>query len=174
MNIKETLQGERSKETWEKVARYVGSSSERFGDLLDVFLSDDPKMNVWAGQTVSYCADRYPIIVIPYYKRLLTHLQKPKLHAAVKRNVVRILQEADLPEDLLGLAAELCFTYLDDPKETIAVRVFSMSVCYNICVKEPELAPELKAILEDHIPHGSTGFKNRGKKILKKLNHLMA
>lgn len=173
MNILQTLQTNRSKEAWDAIANYIGTDQARFDTLLEIFLGDDPKLNVSAGQTISYCSDRHPELVVPHYRRLLTNLQKPKLHAAVKRNTVRMLQDADLPEDLLGLAAEICFTYLDDPKEAIAVRIFSMTVCYNICLKEPDLAHELKIILEDHIPHGSTGFKNRGKKILTKLKKIL-
>ena len=174
MNIRHQLTTNRSKETWKIVQKYIGTSQEKFDELLDIFLGDDHKLNVSAGQCVSYCADKYPFLVVPHYERLLTNLERPKLHNSVKRNTIRILQNVDLPEDLLGLAAELCFSFLNDPNEAIATRVFSMSVCYNICVKEPELVPELIEILEYHLPHGSTGFKNRGNKILKKLRQIKA
>ena len=44
-----------------------------------------------------------------------------------------------------------------------------MTVLYNITLKIPELADELKIIIEDQMPYGSAGFKSRGKKILKGL-----
>ena len=48
-----------------------------------------------------------------------------------------------------------------------------MQVLYNVCQKEPDLANELKIVIEEFLPHGTAGFKSRGGKILKKLNKLL-
>ena len=79
----------------------------------------------------------------------------------------------EIEEGLEGEFAELCFAYICDPKEAIAVRSFSITVLYNICLKEPVLANELKMTLEDQMPHGSSGFKSRAKKTLKLLDDLL-
>ena len=94
-------------------------------------------------------------------------------HDAVKRNTVRLLQGVDLPEELMGRVVDICFKFLLDVKEPVAVRVFSMQVLYNICLKEPELADELRIVIEEFMPHGTAGFKSRGKRILKGLQKLL-
>ncbi len=98
---------------------------------------------------------------------IIQHLHKPDIHDAVKRNIVRILQNVEIPEEHYGEVADVCFTWLEDPNVAVAIRVFSMSVLWNICQKEPELMPELRATIEDWIDYSSTGFKSRGNKVLK-------
>ena len=93
----------------------------------------------------------------------------PDLPVAYKRNLLRILQHHSIPESLWGHAADQCFGFLSDPAEPVAVKVFSMSVLYNLTHEIPELGRELKILIEDQFPYGSPGFKSRGGKILKAL-----
>ncbi len=173
MDIRQALIDEHSKAQVNRIIEYIGDDQERFDELIHIFLHDEWRITQRASWVLGHVAEQKPEMVAPHLQHLLENLQKEKIHVAVKRNTVRALQNYDIPEDLLGLAAEICFTYLDDPNEAIAVRAFSMPICYNICVKEPELANELKIVLETHIPYGSSGFKNRGKKYLKLLNKML-
>ena len=91
------------------------------------------------------------------------------LPVAYKRNVLRILQNHEIPEPLWGHAAEQCFGFLNDTSEPVAVKVFSMTVIHNLTKDIPELAHELKIILEDQFDYGSAGFQSRARKILKAL-----
>ena len=173
MDIRAELIKEHSRSKAIQIAEYIGSSPNRFEDLLDIFLNDEIRVVQRSAWVMTFCAKRYPFLITPHLEVLIKNLKKPKIHDAVKRNTVRVLENVDIPEDLLGVTAEICFDFLLDIKEPIAVRVFSMTVLYNICVKEPELSHELKAIIEEHLPHGSAGFKSRGKKILKGLDKLI-
>ncbi len=83
-----------------------------------------------------------------------------------------MLQFIDIPEELLGLTAELCFNFLNSGQESIAVKANAMTVLFNIVKKYPDLKEELKITIEEQLPFGSTGFKNRGSKILKALKKL--
>jgi len=153
------------------VLKYIGNDETRFADLMDLFLGDEYRVTQRAAWVVGHTADHNPQLFQPYLRPLIENLQN-SVHDSIKRNTLRVLQDIDLPEDLLGLAADICFGFLNDPKEAVAVRVFSMTVCYNICVKEPELANELQLVIEEYLPHGTAGFKSRGKKILKLLDKL--
>ena len=172
MDIRAALLKEHSKEQTLKIVHYIGENKARFALLMDLFLNDEYRVTQRAAWVVGHTAEKNPQLFQPYLQVLIENLQK-SVHDAIKRNTLRVLQDIDIPEDLLGLAAEICFSFLDDPKEPVAVRVFSMTVCYNICVKEPDLSNELKLIIEDHLPHGSAGFKSRGKRTLKLLDKLM-
>ena len=47
-----------------------------------------------------------------------------------------------------------------------------MQYIANLLPRYPDLAIELRPILEDGMEEGSAGFKSRGKKILKLINKL--
>ena len=132
------------------------------------FFSTELRVNQRASWPVGKIGERHPELIRPYLPKMIEHLDQPS-HAAVKRNTVRILADIELPEDLLGPTYERCFGYLNDPEEPIAIRVFSMSVCFNITKVYPELGDELYEAIEFYLPHGSAGFKSRGKKVMKAL-----
>lgn len=168
MNIKLQLEQEHSKENTLAITDYIGIDKARFAELMDLFFEGNNRIVQRSSWVVSHVADRHIHLLHPYIEKMVDNLNNP-VHVAVKRNTVRIFQDINIPDELLGKVADRCFTYLDDPKEAVAVRAFSMTVLYNICQKEPELKNELRLVIEEHIEYGSPGFKSRGKKILKKL-----
>lgn len=172
MDIKAELEKPQSKALAKEITNYVGNNPNRFKKLMELFFDKNLRISQKASWPVGFCAETYPSLIYPYLKEMIDNLQNP-VHNAVKRNTLRIMGDIILPEELLGEAADICFQYLDDPKEAIATRVFSMTVCFNITKREPELANELKIIIEDHYPHGSAGFKSRAKKILKELRKMI-
>ena len=171
MDIKSAFQKEHSKALTVRIVHYIGTDPERFKELMILFFGKDNRLSQRASWAVGFCGLAHPELIYPHLKQMVANLDNP-VHNAIKRNTVRILAELDIPDDLLGEIADVCFRLLDDPKEAIAIRVFSMSVCFNITKREPELANELKLIIEDHYPHGSAGFKSRARKILKDLQKL--
>lgn len=121
-----------------------------------------------AAWVVSHCADKYPELIEPYIEPMILNLKK-NITVAVQRNTLRVLQEREMPDSIIGDAADICFKILESAKEPIAVKVFAMTLLANICKKVPELKNELKILIEDQLPYGSAGFKSRANKILKKL-----
>ncbi len=104
----------------------------------------------------------------PWLSVLVANLRQSDLHDAIKRNTINIFEPLDFPAELDGDLADLCFGYLADPKEPIAIRCGSMTVLEKICRRVPELKSELRLLLEEHLEHGSAGFKSRAKTVLKK------
>jgi hypothetical protein len=80
------------------------------------------------------------------------------------------MQYTDVPKRLQGRVIDLCFKYLSDKKEAIAVRAFSMTVLANLTKDSDELRKELKIVIEDHLPYGSPGFTARARKVLKQIS----
>jgi hypothetical protein len=119
-----------------------------------------------AAWVMSYCVIKNPVLIESYLEKLIKNLNAD-VHVAVKRNTVKVLQYVDIPEKLWGRAATACIYLLQSNKEPVAVKVFSMTVLANICKHEPELATELKLIIENQLPFASAGFKARAKKILR-------
>lgn len=172
MNIKEQLRITHSKENSELIANYIGNDSSKFKELVELFLGEEYRISQRSAMVLAKCTDAYPDLIEPHLDRLILNLKNPVIDA-VKRNTIRTLQDVYIPDHLLGEAADILFNIMMDRKEPIAIKVFTMTTLYNICEREPELANELKIIIEDQLPYGSTGFKNRGLKTLKKLEVLI-
>lgn len=168
MNIKEALLQENSRKQAKKIAAYVGTNTERFTELMTIFLNDTYRLNQRASWVVNFCAEEHPELFEPYLGEMIANLRND-VHDAVKRNTVRMLQNYDVPDEHIGELADCCFEFLASKQEAIAIKVFSMTVLSNIVEKYPELKNELKVLIEDQLPYASTGFKNRGMKILLKL-----
>ena len=138
-------------------------------ELMACFFDEDLRLNQRASWPVGMLVDHQPGLIVPYLKKMLDNLDTPH-HDAVIRNTFRTMQNMDIPEEVEGLAFEKAFDFLLDPKNAVAIRVFAMTVCGNIAQKYPELKDELIPVIEEQMPHGSAGFKSRGKRILKELN----
>ncbi len=169
MNLVKALLKEHSKAQCNRIVEYIGTDKDRFRELVEVFTTGTYRITQRAAWPLSYCAEYHPELIKPHLKKLIHNLNQPGLHDAVKRNTVRFLQFTSIPKSLQGITAQVCFDLLQNRKEAIAVRVFSMTVLANIAKHQPELKSELKIIIEDTLPYGSPGFVSRGRKILKGL-----
>ena len=171
MNILNLLNKEHSKDNTIEIVNYVKDDDERLNELMNIFLTGEWVLVQRAAWVVGNLAEKTRLID-PYMPQLINNLKRQGIHDAVKRNTVRAWQFMEIPEDYLGEVAEVCFNYLGSQKEPIAVKVFSMVVLNNIVKKVPELKDELKFLIEEQLPYGSSGFKNRGKKVLSELEKL--
>ena len=172
MNIKEELLKEHSKINTMRIVNYVGDDKMYFKELMTLFLNGEYRITQRAAWAISFCAISHPELVKPYFKKILTKLNEPNIHDAVKRNVVKIFSEIELPEEFMGEIYETCFKYLRSMDENIAVKAHSMAVLEKICHQFPELKFELISTIEDMIPFGSAGIIARAKITLKKLKRI--
>lgn len=171
MNIREALLEEHSKQQTIKIVNYIGSDSDRFAELLKLFLGNEYRVTQRASWAVSYCAEEHPQLVKPYLSKLVKNLEKPGLHDAVKRNTLKMLETIAVPRSLQGQVADLCFKFLLS-QEPVAMKAYSMTILLNICKEEPDLKNELRLIIEDTMMLGSAGLKARGKRVLKELEKI--
>jgi hypothetical protein len=169
VKLREEILKEHSKAQCTRIVNWVGSNQQRFDELFNLFLNDEYRVVQRAAWPVSYCVDAHPVLIGRHWKELLHNLKKPGLHDAVKRNSIRLMQDIELPEIYHGEIMDMCFTCLESSKESLAVKVFSMSVLANLANHYPEIKPELKLIIEEQMPMLSAGFKSRGRKILKQI-----
>ena len=169
MNLKaETLKADHKDQVL-KVATWVGNDPEKFHKVVLMMVGNDPDLAKRAAWVFSHCADEYPHLVKPHIKPIVNNLFKTQ-EDAVKRASVRNLQFIDIPERMWGKTVEIGFDFLQSHTEPIAVKVFAMTMLYNLSNAIPEIKQELKIMIEDQIPLSSAGFQNRGNKILAKLN----
>lgn len=169
MNLLKEILQEHSRPQMIRIVNYVGANEKRFAELVGIFLNGPYRVTQRAAWPLSNCVELHPELVKPHLKKLISFLGKSGEHDAVKRNILRFLQFVPIPRSLQGRTTALCFQFLGDTKEPIAIRVFSMTVLANLAKENPELKNEIIPMIEDQMPYGSAGFVSRGKKILKEL-----
>jgi hypothetical protein len=166
MNIREALLEVHSKAQATKVADHVGDNAERFAELMKCMLGPVYRVSQRAAWPVSLCIERHPELIKPYWSRLAQQLEREDAHAAVRRNVARLLQFVEIPQRYQGRIFDACYDLLADPKETVAVRVFSMTVAAKIAKDEPELMNELRMVATKYPQAATAGFRARLRRVL--------
>ena len=154
---------------WEtQVCQYVCGNRQHFDELVLHFFSSDFRGAHGATKILLACAKIKPEWLAEQVPNMVRTLSKD-LPVWSKRNILRVIQYQSIPEELWGHTADQCFNYLASTDEPVAVKVFSMTVIYNLTKEVPDLARELRLLIEDQYPLGSAGFKARGRKVLNQL-----
>ena len=169
MDLRETILKEHSKAQTNKIVKWVGDDQKRFDELFNLFLNDEYRVIQRASWPLSYCLIKYPKLIQKHFGKLLENLRKSNLHNAVKRNTVRLLQDITIPRKFHGEVMNICFEYIADPKEKVAIKAFSLTILQNFSRQYPEIKQELKTIIEDRWNYETAAFRSRAKKILKEL-----
>ena len=166
-NLRAAILKEHSKAQCTLIVNWVGLSQQRFDTLFHLFLHDEYRVVQRAAWPVSYCVIAHPQLITKHWKQLIKNLQQPNIHAAVKRNSVRLLQDIAIPKKYQGQIMDICFKYVASPTEAVAVKAFSLTVLTNLAKQYPEIIPEIKLLIEDQLPHQTAAFKVRAKVFLK-------
>jgi hypothetical protein len=140
--------------------------------LIEVSWLDKDPLSQRASRVVSICCCRFPELFHAYCSEIILKLET--LHSeAVVRNYLKIL--AEIPVKLKkrdkSTLLNLCFDYLSG-SFSVAVKVYSMQVLYNLSLENPEIGIELSHVIESNLSTSSPGYRSRGTKILKKLERI--
>jgi hypothetical protein len=169
MDIREALLKEHSRRQTLKVAAYAGGDSKRFAKMMKLFLGNEYRITQRASWAVTWCVINDPVLLRPWIGKLIGGLSRKAIHDAVKRNSLRVLCNVDIPERYQGELVEICFCFMKDKDEPIAVKVFAMTILGNICLKQPGLKSEVILTIGEMLPYASPAVKARAKKILRLL-----
>jgi hypothetical protein len=170
MNIQKALLEEHSKAQSMRIVNYIGADARKFKVLMLLFLGKEYRIIQRASWVLSLCAEANPHLLDSWMKPIIYNLRRKDLHDAVRRNTLRVLQFCEIPRALQGTLTNICFGFLSDPEETIAVKVFSMTVLKNICRREPGLKNELKLVIESQLEHAGPAYLSRARKTLEALH----
>jgi hypothetical protein len=167
--------------------RLLADSSKKLADLTASMVYDNPSLlkllievswldqDPWsqrASRVVSICCCRYPEMFQPQSSTIISRLKKVHVESVI-RNFLKILAEVTvmLKDRNKTQLLNLCFDYLTG-NYSVAVKVYSMQILYNLSLEIPEIAVELSNILEESLPDASPGYRSRGEKILRKLHKI--
>ena len=149
----------------EQVRQLVESDPAQLETLIHLFCHGHQRVTQRAAWVLGNLS---PETLLPFWLRILERAKQPDAGDAVKRNVMRVLQHTDLPEDLQGVAWDLAFRLAETRSEAIAVRAFAFSVMERICIQMPELKGELIALAQQERPYTQKGLLNRIQKVQKR------
>lgn len=173
MYIKDLLLQEHSVKQSMAIVKYIGNNEKRFEELIILFFHGDTIITQRASLALKYFVKNNATCLNPYFKKLINNLSN-NVPVAVKRNTLRIFQDCDVPKECWGKLTDVCLTYLKSNKETIAVKVFSMSIVLKIGRHHLPLLNELKISIEDQLYKASPGFRSRASKVLKEIYKIEA
>lgn len=169
MTKEEILQVLDSWENLEYLLKEIINSPKNYIALVDIALyNKDPKS--WrAAYIVDKINDIQPELLHPFLVRMIEQVQKEK-SGSKKRHFLKLISMNNVPENHQGVMFDFCLKTFSSDKEAVAIRVHAMQVLYNISINEPDLQPEILAIIEHEMEHHpSAGITSRGKKLVKKL-----
>ena len=141
----------------------MGSNQQRFDALVALFLKGEYRITQRASWPLSNIAIAKPQLIKKHLPSIVKKLDQPNLHNAVKRNTVKLLQEITIPKALQGKVMHLCFNFIEDPKEAVAVKAFSLTVLEKLSKEYPEILPEIRLIINARWDNETPAFRHRAK-----------
>lgn len=170
MNLKQQLLKEHSKENSLLIFNYLLENPWEFDGLMKIFTEEDYRLNQRSAWVIGMIGETKSEWLLPYFPILLDCLNNPN-HDAISRNIYRSFQSLEIPEEFAAQTYNLCIRDLSNTKTAAAIKVFAMTVAFNISNKHRELQQELSFIIEEQISYSSVGFASRARKILKAISN---
>ncbi|MCB0476836.1 MAG: hypothetical protein KDC84_01660 [Crocinitomicaceae bacterium] len=90
----------------------------------------------------------------------------------ILRSMLRSVSQHEAPQKNESEWIDLCFHYLIKLDYEIAVKVHAMQILFMYCKKYPELATELKGVIENGEKNYSPALAARSRNILKSLERI--
>ena len=154
-----------------QVVAMVGQDYELYKELIGLIVENVSPISEKAAWAMNHCYENGVGFFEDYFSEMTQVLSEINYSDSIKRNIVRIFQFIDIPEQFQASIINSCFALVTDKKSAIAVKAFSLGVLEKMVKIYPELKNELVAVIEDLLPKASSGLKNRGQHILKRLNN---
>jgi len=147
----------------------IAQKPELFGIYVEIFFSLDGTLSRRAAWVITHAVTLMPELMTEECLAGMLQVAGKMKHDGEKRNLAKVLSQVVLPDKLKGEVLDLCFNWLNDAGESIAVRAYCMETLANLSMEFPEIKPEIIAVIENHMDRFSPGLKNKGVKTLRRL-----
>ncbi|MCA0363517.1 MAG: hypothetical protein LCH67_05695 [Bacteroidetes bacterium] len=111
-----------------------------------------------------------PEEVFPLQHQIFETMVQHASDEGIVRNGISFFENLPIDKNLEDSLFDFCFEKLLNHKSAVAIKAFSMNVCYNIALRYPDLLPELKIVIEDNmdsVGQNSPAIISRGRKMLR-------
>lgn len=168
MDIKAQLLATNSRINCEYIASAIGNDNKSFQQLLELIFNEPSPLPERASWVTDVVTDHFPKLINPHLNKIIQSLDK-QMHQGVKRILLKIIVKGEIPKKLMGKLLNTCYAWLLDSDETIGVRANALLVIFEISKSEPDIIPELVAVIHELSGQISIGFDSRARKILKSI-----
>ena len=155
----------------EEIVAIIGPDPDKFRELFKLSFSREMPVCWRATWIMDHLAEVHPRLADPYIEKIWAEI--PEQHPdGVTRSALRLLSRHEIPEDYLGIAADLCLSWLEKEAVPVAIKAYSMEMLLKIATAYPELTNEFITIIEDQAPNNSAGYKARAHHITRAMRKL--
>ncbi len=168
MNLTELIEMHPGVDNARQLAKMAYESESCRDELWQLTSHEKNYISRVAAWALEHCFLEHPEVIKPYLPAMAKRLPEVP-NDSLRRHFLKMLWMGGFEEEHHGILADLSFRWLMDPERPTAVKMFSMKILYDISEAEPDLKPELAAVIEDQLPKGTPGFKNTAQKMLNKL-----
>lgn len=147
MDLRDHIMREHSKAMKDLVVKYVGRDQRRFDTLASLVFSGDYELARRASWPMSEAAVLHPSLVDKHWTAMVRVLEDPANHHAVKRHMLRIMDNTEVPGRNAAKVLDACYRFIRDESAPVAVRAFSITAAASICSRYPDLIGEYTATL---------------------------
>ena len=173
MDLIAKLRDKKRKTICEEVVAWVGNDATRFDELLNILLSHPETMVVqYSAWPLSNCVQNHPTLIQDKLELVLPFLKEERYSDTIVRNILRLLQYVDIPEDYEGEILEPCMKFIECPTAAVGIKAFAINIASKLAVKYPDLIPELTLLIESQIANAKPGFVSSGKRALRLFDKL--
>jgi hypothetical protein len=160
------LLAEHSRAQAGRIARWAAEDRKHFAAVVHLFAGEDPLLTQRSSWVIGLCADTVPEYFPPYLRILIGAIDRPDIHPAGPRNVLRALMRVPIAPALKGRVLDLSERYLASSAAPIAIRCEAMYVIARLAGDYPELLRELQLQATPWERHESPAIRSAVRTIL--------
>ena len=167
----ETILCDSSRSLADYVTSVVGADPQLFDQVLDLALELKPRISMRAARVADLDCLKHPELIRPRLAEIAGLLPDITDHS-VRRILLHILIRHPWveDEDAMGRLVETLLTWLQDERQDLAARSYSINMMEKICEVEPMLGRELALVLQESLPGwNSVTLRKQGQKVLTRL-----
>jgi hypothetical protein len=171
MELKNLVKNAKSKKTMMQIAERAIESPSELLELVNYSNSKDDAYFYSASWALSLVSDSNKDLLMPHIASLLQTIQSCQ-HLGLKRNLMKVLQNIDIPKNLVFEIGDTCLGFLKNNKATIAVKAYAVTTLEHLLIIETCFHEETLFELEKQMIHATPAFKARAVKYLKKAKRM--
>ncbi|PLX14458.1 MAG: hypothetical protein C0594_00060, partial [Marinilabiliales bacterium] len=118
-------------------------------DLMQIFFKEKNMTAQRAAWAIEVVVEQKPQLVSPYMHEMIDALEGDTTQA-FRRNALKFLRKVELGDDDLGKLTNICFGIVQNAKEAIAIKMYSIYFLQKVTFMFPDLAQELFYILQNN------------------------
>lgn len=141
--------------------------TEEVSSNFNLLLEDNPLAMRWAWLLENTIIPRKELHEVHLDGLANAYLQTKS--PSVRRVIGKILVNAKIPEAYEDELYDFTIKQLQKADEPVAVKFHAMNIAAEIALRYPDLATELRHVIEDQIEKNSVAFKAGSKHVFKKL-----